>query len=361
MSATGSADATAGVLPKPGRKALGGARAVNTGQQNARPVLPAAVKIGVVIPSYRVTAHILGVLAAIGPEVDHIYVVDDCCPDGSGAFVQENSNDKRVRVLRRERNGGVGAAVITGYRLALADHCEIIVKIDGDGQMNPGLLPRFVQPILNGLADYTKGNRFFNPEDVQSMPALRVFGNAALSFMSKLSSGYWTLFDPTNGYTAIHARLLAQLPLRHIAARYFFESDLLFRLGTIRAVVFDIPMTAVYAEELSHLRINAILPKFFLGHAANFTKRIFYNYFLRDFSVASIELIVGLALFIFGMLFGLWHWSFNAIHGVVTTSGTVMLAALPIILGLQLLLSFLSYDFASVPQRPIHPLLAEPE
>jgi glycosyltransferase involved in cell wall biosynthesis len=303
--------------------------------------------------------QILAVLAAIGPEVGAIYAVDDACPDGSGRFVQAHVRDPRVRVLFRPENGGVGAAVMTGYRAAVADGCDVVVKIDGDGQMDPKLLPRFVLPILEGRADYTKGNRFFNPIDVQSMPRVRLFGNTILSFMTKLSSGYWTLFDPTNGYTAVHARLLEHLPLERIATRYFFESDMLFRLGTLRAVVLDIPMPARYADETSHLHIPAVLPGFIAGNARNFFKRLVYNYFLRDFSIASVNLVLGLLLFTFGVLFGAWHWLANASHGVVTSSGTVMLAALPVILGLQLLLSFLGFDIAAVPSQPVHPLLPE--
>jgi len=318
-------------------------------------------KIAVVIPCYKVTAHILGVLEAIGPDVSAIYIVDDNCPSESGLFVEMHSSDPRVCIIRRDSNGGVGAATISGYRKALSDNCDVIVKIDGDGQMDPRLLSRFVSPILNGHADYTKGNRFFNPADIRKMPAIRMFGNAVLSFMTKFSSGYWYSFDPTNGYTAIHAGLLNHLPLEQIAPRYFFESDMLFRLGTIRAVVLDIPMVAVYGDEMSHLRIGHVLPRFLLGHAKNFAKRIGYNYFLRDFSIASIELVLGLVLFGFGVTFGLWLWIDNAARGVITTSGTVMLAALPIILGLQLLLSFLGYDIASVPRRPIYPLLTVPE
>lgn len=316
-------------------------------------------KIGVVIPCYRVTDHIMAVLAAIGPEVVAIYVVDDACPDASGKFVQARVTDPRVRILFRPENGGVGAAVMTGYRAALADGCDVVVKIDGDGQMDPKRLARFVQPILEGRADYTKGNRFFNPVDVQGMPPVRLFGNTVLSFMTKLSSGYWTLFDPTNGYTAIHARLLAHLPLERIATRYFFESDMLFRLGTLRAVVLDIPMPARYADETSHLRIPAVLPGFIAGNTRNFFKRLVYNYFLRDFSIASVNFLAGFFLFTFGVVFGGWIWLANARHGVVTTSGTVMLAALPVILGLQLLLSFLSYDIAAAPVRPVHPLLPD--
>lgn len=327
-------------------------------EQVAVEITQIAVRIGVVIPCYRVTGQILDVLGKMGPEVAHIYVVDDCCPDGSGDLVALKTQDTRVRVVRRDCNGGVGAATITGYKAALEDDCEVIVKIDGDGQMDPQLLPRFVKPILAGYADYTKGNRFFNPEDVGAMPIVRLLGNAMLSFMTKLSSGYWTIFDPTNGYTAIHAKLLAHLPLTKISSRYFFESDMLFRLGTIRAVVLDIPMAALYASETSQLHIAAILPGFLKGHSKNFWKRLVYNYFLRDFSIASVNLLAGVFLLGFGVVFGLWHWLINASRDVVTTSGTVMLAALPIILGLQLMLSFLGYDIAAVPQRPVYPLLA---
>jgi len=159
-------------------------------------------RTAVVIPSYRVADHILGVIAAIGPEVDRIYVVDDRCPDGSGSLVEQGCDDRRVTVIFHETNLGVGGAVMSGYRAAIADGMDIIVKIDGDGQMDPGLIGCFVRPIIDGEADYTKGNRFFDLEAVRAMPRVRLFGNALLSFMNKLSSGYWNLFDPTNGYTA---------------------------------------------------------------------------------------------------------------------------------------------------------------
>jgi glycosyltransferase involved in cell wall biosynthesis len=169
--------------------------------------------IAVVIPCYRVLGHILAVLARIGPDVAAIYCVDDGCPDGSGDWIAHHIRDPRIKVLRHGENRGVGAAVVTGYRQALADGAEIIVKIDGDGQMDPGLIPSFVGPILAGEADYTKGNRFFDPGRLGAMPAIRVLGNAALSFVTKLSSGYWQSFDPTNGFTAVHGEVLRLLPL----------------------------------------------------------------------------------------------------------------------------------------------------
>ncbi len=310
--------------------------------------------VAVVIPSYKVTRHILGVIEGIGLEVSRIYVVDDKCPDGSGAFVREHCRDPRVVVLEHAENQGVGGAVMTGYRAAIADGAKVMVKIDGDGQMDGALIPSFIAPILAGEADYTKGNRFFNLERLGAMPPMRLFGNAALSLMTKLSSGYWDLFDPTNGYTAIHADCARFLPFDKISKRYFFESDMLFRLNILGAVVADVPMDAVYGDEVSNLKISRVVTEFFTKHVRNFGKRIFYNYYLRNMSVASIELPLGILLTLFGTIYGLTHWIASAQDGVATPAGTVMLAALPVIMGVQLILAFISHDVASVPRRPLH-------
>lgn len=316
-------------------------------------------RIAVVIPSYKVTRHILDVIARIGPEVDAIYVVDDACPDGSGAFVQRECKDSRVRVLFNDVNLGVGGAVMHGYRVAASDGFDCLVKIDGDGQMDPRLLKTFAAPILRGEADYTKGNRFHRPEDVSGMPLVRLIGNAGLSFMTKVSTGYWQLFDPTNGYTAISSRVVAHLPLDKVSKRYFFESDLLFRLGTIRAVVQEIPMKAVYADEVSNLKVSTVLPQFAMGHLRNFIKRIYYGYYLRGFSVASVELILGLIFVTFGVIFGSIEWWKSIEQNRYASSGIVMIAALPVVLGVQLLLSFLHFDVASEPSDPITKRLPE--
>jgi glycosyltransferase involved in cell wall biosynthesis len=315
---------------------------------------PTADIIAVVIPSYKVTRHILPVIAGIGPEVGRIYVVDDHCPDGSGDFVSAHCQDPRVTVLRHQQNQGVGGAVITGYRAALADGATVIIKLDGDGQMDPSLVPAFVAPILAGEADYAKGNRFFNLEHIRAMPPLRLFGNAVLSLLTKLSSGYWDLFDPTNGYTAIHADAARYLPFDKLSRRYFFETDMLFRLNTLGAVVADVPMEAVYGDEVSNLKISKIVTEFAAKHVRNFFKRLFYNYYLRNMSLASIELPLGVALVLFGVGYGGAHWLHSVRSDVATPAGTVMLAALPVIMGVQLILAFLAYDIASVPRRPLH-------
>lgn len=311
-------------------------------------------RVAVVIPSYRVERQILDVLAAIGPEVERIYVVDDACPQGSGALVERECADPRVKVLRHAVNQGVGGATMTGYRAAIADGADIIVKLDGDGQMPAGRISLLIDPLIRGEADYVKGNRFYDLRSLGEMPVLRLIGNAALSFLSKVSSGYWNLFDPTNGFTAIHARVAGALPLDRVSKRYFFESDLLFRLNIVRAVVREIPMDARYGDEESGLRLSSALVEFAAKHTANALKRIFYNYFLRNFSFASLELLLGTALCLFGGWVGVTQWSRSIATGELASSGTVMLAALPVVLGIQMLLAFLAYDMQSVPQQPVH-------
>jgi len=316
------------------------------------------MSVFVVIPCYKVSAHICDVIRGIGNEVDAIIVVDDCCPEKSGKLIEKECGDIRVSVIYQDTNQGVGAAVMTGYRAAIEAGAEVIVKIDGDGQMDSSLISKFVEPIIAGEADYTKGNRFFDFEEIHAMPKVRLFGNAVLSFMTKLSSGYWNLFDPTNGYTAIHASVANHLPFRKISHRYFFESDMLFRLNTLRAVIVDIPMDANYGEEISNLKVSKIIGEFLFKHTRNFFKRIFYNYYLRDLSLASIELPIGLAMFLFGIIFGGYHWLEYSQLSISTPAGTVMLAAMPMLMGLQLLLAFVGYDIASVPNRPLHQKLS---
>ena len=265
-----------------------------------------------------------------------------------------NCQDRRVSVIRHEENQGVGGAVMTGYKAAIADGMDILVKIDSDGQMDPALILDFAVPVIDGEADYTKGNRFFDLEKVRSMPKVRLFGNAVLSLMCKLSSGYWNIFDPTNGYTAIHSDVARHLPFDKISRRYFFETDMLFRLNTLRAVVVDVPMEAKYGDEVSNLKISQIVGEFFVKHIRNFSKRIFYNYYLRDMSLASIELPIGFLSLIFGLVYGAYHWLHSAQTGIPTPAGTVMLSAFPIFAAIQLLLGFIGYDISSVPTRPLH-------
>lgn len=334
---------------------------MTTEAENGRSLQPGAsqMAIAVVIPCYKVAGHVIDVLANIGPEVQFIYCVDDACPQGSGDLIERECRDRRVSVLRHSSNLGVGGAVMTGYRRAIDDSAKIIVKIDGDGQMDPRLLPRFVAPILSGSADYTKGNRFWDLSQLRQMPLLRRIGNLGLSFLAKASAGYWDVFDPTNGYTAIHAHVAARLPLASISRRYFFETDILFRLNTLRAVVVDIPMDAKYDDEVSNLKIGPVIGEFLWKHLRNMFKRIVYNYFLRDLSIASLELLAAVGLLGFGGIFGVYNWWLAASGGQAAPVGTIMIATVSVVSGLQFMLAFLGYDIASVPRRPLHPMLQD--
>lgn len=310
------------------------------------------MKIAVVIPAYKVADHILDVIADLPRNVSHIFVVDDACPDQTGKLVQNKVKDKRIRVIFNERNLGVGGAVIVGYQAALQTDAEVIVKVDGDGQMDPAQIERLIAPIRSGAADYTKGNRFDSIEDLEQMPKVRIFGNAALSLMSKFSTGYWNVTDPTNGFTAIHRSVLQRVHLGRLRRRWFFESDLLFRLAIIRAVVLDVPIPARYRGEVSNLRIRNVMGEFLWRHTVNLHKRIFYRYYLREWSVASLELPLGMLLFFGGGFAGLNFWLSASASGVAATTGQVMLSALPMILGFQLILAFWSYDISAEPKRP---------
>jgi dolichol-phosphate mannosyltransferase len=314
--------------------------------------------VAVVIPCFKVKEFVLSVIERMPSDVTSIHIVDDCCPERTGLHVQAHCKDPRVRVVFHERNKGVGGATISGYQDALSVGATVVVKIDGDGQMDPAHLERFVRPIVLGRADYTKGNRFFDIELLRAMPRARLFGNSILSLVNKLSSGYWNIADPTNGYTAIHADVLRLLPLSKLDERYFFESDMLFRLNVMRAVVADVPLEARYGDEISNLSLTRTSIEFPGKYFARFAKRIFYSYFLRDFSPGTVALVTGTLLTAAGSAFGAWRWYLSGHTGRPATSGEVMLSALPVLVGCQLLISAVNFDIANVPSVPLHPTLA---
>lgn len=312
-----------------------------------------SAKIAIVIPCYRVRDSIIRVVQGSLAYADMIFCVDDACPDNSGQLVEQEIHDPKVTVLFNSQNLGVGGAVKAGYAAALEANCDVVIKLDGDGQMDPRLIPALVQPILDADSDYCKGNRFHELQGLKDMPLLRLFGNSVLSLLTKLSSGYWQTLDPTNGFTAIGSQALKAIPLSKVSNGYFFESDMLFRLNVARAVVTDIPMHASYGDETSNLRISRVLGPFLLGNLRNLFKRIFYNYFLRDFNIATVQLLIGFFVSLFGLVSGINAWSQSIDTGITASAGTVMLSALPVIIGFQLLLSFLNYDFQNVPRRAL--------
>lgn len=315
------------------------------------------MRIAVIIPSYKVREHIIQTISAVGPEVERIYVVDDKCPDNSGKYVSKNCKDKRVVVLFNEVNLGVGGAMINGYLRAIDDGMDILVKIDGDGQMDPSLIKYFTRPIELGHADYTKGNRFFSSKALKSMPFKRMIGNAALSFITKASSGYWDILDPTNGYTAMHAKVAAVIDWDTVSNRYFFESDVLFHLGRFKACVIDIPLMSLYGEEESNLHIKKIIPIFLKKNIRNLFSRLISNYFVRGFSVGSMALLGSFFLLILGGFLAIFIGIKSNVTGVPTSLGAVFSTGLMLIFGFQLLMTFLSVDMASSARKPIYPQL----
>jgi glycosyltransferase involved in cell wall biosynthesis len=309
------------------------------------------MKISIIIPCFNVSEQIRSVLKRIPEIVDKIIVVDDKCSAGSGK-IASSVNDNRIEVIYHPINLGVGGAVKTGYRRAMELNYDIMVKIDGDGQMDPGLIEKFTAPIKKGTAQYTKGNRFSDFKALKKMPKLRLIGNSMLSFIIKFASGYWNLFDPTNGYTAISRRALERIDLDKISDSYFFETDMLIKLNIANCVVTDIAASAVYKDEDSSLNILKIACNFPFKIIKGCINRFFLKYFIYNFNMASVYLLFGIPMFLFGVGKGTYEWFDSIVNGVPRTAGTIMLVALPIILGFQMLLNAISIDINSVPTRP---------
>ncbi|PKP30850.1 MAG: glycosyl transferase family 2 [Bacteroidetes bacterium HGW-Bacteroidetes-16] len=309
-------------------------------------------KIGIVIPTYKSIDHIQSVIDGLPLWIDHIIIIDDKCPLHTGKSVQENYQyDIRILVLFHEVNQGVGGATVTGYKKAVETGCHIVVKMDSDNQMDPDYLELLIEPLVSRSAEYTKGNRFVDFKALKSMPLGRLLGNSVLSFMVKASSGYWNMMDPTNGYTAISSSALSKINLDKLEKRYFFESDMLIHLNIYNIILANVPIPARYGDEISSLNIWTTMIKFPPKLIRGIMKRFFYKYLIYDFNMASVYVLIGLPLFIWGVVFGLVKWIHNASIMVETTTGTVMLSVLPLILGTQFLLAAINIDIDSTPGK----------
>jgi dolichol-phosphate mannosyltransferase len=307
-------------------------------------------QIVVVIPAYNESQHIAGVIASIPPEVASVIVVDDASHDRTADVVQQLA-DPRVTLIQHDSNQGVGGAVCSGYKRALALGADIVVKVDGDGQMDPSEIGRLVSPILHHRADYAKGARFFEARALRQMPIVRLIGNLGLSFVAKLVSGYWNVMDPANGFTAIHRQALEQLPLDTLSRGFFFETDMLIHLYYVQAVIADVQMSAHYGDEQSMLNPLKVLLAFPGRLTQAFIKRILWRYFIQDFTACSLFLVVGMLLFLGGVSFGAIMWILHSMRGVATPTGTVMLATVPLLLGFQLLLQAIVLDIQNLPKK----------
>jgi glycosyltransferase involved in cell wall biosynthesis len=312
-----------------------------------RPDLPS---IAVVIPAYRVAALIGDVISRIPSRVSHIVVVDDASPDGLSGVLSA-IRDPRVSVVRHDHNRGVGGAMKSGFERALELGANIVVKVDADGQMDPALLPHFLASIERGDADIAKGNRFDDLRVISRMPLTRRIGNLALSFLVKLASGYWRTFDPCNGYIAIRSDVLRRLDMSRIDDRFFFEISLLCEAYTLRARVCDVPMTPTYGNETSSLNPIGVIPNFSMRLIQRALRRIFITYFMRDFNVVSLFLLIGTPALLFGVAWSVLHWIQSARTEVFASTGTIMIGVLSIVLGFQLVLQAIVLDVENEPGR----------
>jgi glycosyltransferase involved in cell wall biosynthesis len=316
---------------------------------------PFTYEVAVIIPVYQCTGQLTAIIKTIPSWVKHIIVIDDGNPHDLDRQIADIP-DKRILLIRHAHNQGVGAAFMTGAQKAVELGAEILAKMDGDGQMDPRSLYDLIKPIMEGQADYTKGNRFFDLSALRLMPKSRMLGNLLLSFLLKVASGYWNVFDPSNGYIAMSAYLFKTIRLEKINRRFFFESSLLIQAGIQGFVVSDVPIPARYGVETSSLSAWNCLFYFPPRLIHGIGRRFFWHYLLMDFNAVSVFTLSGLVFLLGGLFFGTMTWIQNAAVPKSTPTGTIMLAVLPIIIGVQLLLQAVALDIGRIPRKPKTPL-----
>lgn len=308
------------------------------------------LSVAVVVPAHNESLLIGRTISTMPDFVDVVIVVDDASTDGTSEAAGA-AGDPRVRLIRHEVNTGVGGAVLDGHRLALAEGYDVSVVMAGDNQMDPHYLGALLTPIVDGEAQFTKANRFFSKQSYQGMPRHRVIGNVVLSFLTKAASGYWHLFDPQNGYTAIHRDALARLDLDEIATGYEFENSLLIALNIRRVRARDVPIPAVYGEEVSGIRLGRVSFAITRALVRGFWSRMIRKYVMPSFSPVALFFFTGLALCLIGSAFGLFV-VVNSIGPRTASTATVLLAVAPILTGTHLLISATMLDIQESPGRP---------
>ena len=299
--------------------------------------------LAVIIPAYNAEATIECVIGKIPSYVDWIIIVNDKSLDNTGKVISGIS-DHRVFLINNEKNMGVGGAMIAGFKKAMDLKADYIAKIDADDQMDPRYLDRFTRICLLHNCDYVKANRFGHMEALSSMPRKRLIGNILLSFLTKLASGYWNVFDPQNGYIMITRKMLRRLDLERIDHRYFFENSMLIMLNIMRAKIGEIYLPAQYANEVSSMKLINILTTFPKKLCGGFIFRIYQKYFFRSLSPFFLLLGFGLTCCTWGILWGGWAWYKSIMTGIPATTGTVVIALLPLIMGWSALLQAFVLD-----------------
>jgi glycosyltransferase involved in cell wall biosynthesis len=304
-------------------------------------------KIAAVVPAYN-ESKLIGKTITTMPEwVDFIIVVNDCSTDDTSDQARA-VNDPRVTVLDHEVNTGVGGAILDGHTVALQLGADVNVVMAGDAQMDPAYLPALLDPICEHGYEFTKANRFFSRVSYTGMPIIRVLGSIALSFATKVASGYWNLFDPQNGYTALHRSALLRLDLSRIARGYQFENDLLIWLNIANARAKDIPVPANYGEEVSTMRISRIMLPIASLLFRGFWRRMLLKHVLASFSAVALLFFTGLFLVFIGTVVGIWV-VVETLGPPVATTGSVLLSVGPLLTGIHMLISALQLDIQSTP------------
>jgi len=302
--------------------------------------------VAVVVPAHNEERLIGDTLAGIPAFVDRVFVVDDASTDETAARVRE-STDARVQLLSRERNGGVGAAIVTGYQEALAEEVDVTCVMAADNQMDPADLLTLVEPVARGEVDYAKANRLVSGEAWNLMPRTRYLGNAILSLLTKIASGYWHVADSQTGYTAITRPLLAQLDLDRVYPGYGFPNDLLVHLNVWNARVRDFPSRPVYGVgERSGIRLRKVIPRISWLLLKGFFWRLREKYVIRDFHPLVFFYGLGLLMTLVGLVLGVVEVVLRLAGNQITTP-TIVLVALLLISGSQFTLFAMWFDMES--------------
>jgi glycosyltransferase involved in cell wall biosynthesis len=306
-------------------------------------------RIAVVVPAYREENHIADVIATMPAIVDDIIVVDDASPDNTLSVAQAAATE-RTTVIHHEVNQGVGGAIITGHRKAVELGADISVVMAGDGQMDVNYLPPLLNPITDQGYGFSKANRLFSSSSFSGMPRYRIFGNIVLTFLTKISSGYWNMVDPQNGYTAITRNALSLVPLDKVAKRYEFENDLLIWLNINNVRAIDVPIPAIYGEEVSGIKLHQVVPRLLGTLWSGFWRRFWYKYVLWSFSPIALLFVLGTLLFVFGVIIGIWAVAISLGTPNTVSTGTWLLAVAPTLVGIQFLLHAFMLDIEATPK-----------
>ena len=304
--------------------------------------------VGIVVPAYQEEQLLPATLGGIPDFVDRIYVVDDGSGDGTVERARVAANgDPRISVIAREHNGGVGAAVVTGYRKALEDGVDVAVVMNADNQMDPEDLEHLVVPVARGEVDYAKANRLFTGQAWQLIPHSRYLGNGVLSLCTKIASGYWHVADAQSGYTAISRRMLGLLDLDNLYPRYGFPNDMLVHLNIWNARVRDVPSRPIYGVgERSGIRLRKVIPAISWLLIKRFWWWLWQKYVIRDFHPLVFFYVFGLFALVFGLGLGVYQIVIKAM-GYAATAGVVVLVALLLLFGLLFTLFAMWFDMES--------------